>query len=77
MDLPQRLVSCHTTSCWGLVGAAICCSPIMRTRCEMLALRVGTTAFWGLVIWQVIFDTTSGRASVSHLMLLLGITVIV
>lgn len=61
----------------GAVGAAICCSPIMRTRCEMLALRVGTTAFWGLVIWQVILDTTSGRASVSHLMLLLGITVIV
>lgn len=61
----------------GAVGAAICCSPIMRTRCEMLALRVGTTAFWGLVVWQVILDITSGRAPVSHLMLLLGITVIV
>ena len=61
----------------GAVGAAIYCSPIMRTRCEMLALQVGTTAFWGLVVWQVILDTTSGRAPVSHLMLLLGITVIV
>jgi len=61
----------------GAVGLAICCSPIMRTRCEILALRVGTTAFWGLVVWQVILDITSGRAPAAHLMLLLGITVIV
>ena len=65
------IMSCNLVLC--AVGVAVACSPIMRTRYEMLVLCAGTALFWALIIIQFILDAIGNQAPVSHLVVLLGI----
>jgi cellulose synthase/poly-beta-1,6-N-acetylglucosamine synthase-like glycosyltransferase len=64
-------MSCNLVLC--AVGVALACSPVMRTRHEILALCIGVTLFWILIIIQFVLDAFGNQAPVLHLVVLLGI----
>jgi cellulose synthase/poly-beta-1,6-N-acetylglucosamine synthase-like glycosyltransferase len=62
---------------WSLaaVGFAIGCSPLMRTRWEIVTLVGGSVIFWSLILFQIYIDADRGSVPIEHLLVLVGLTI--